>query len=94
MLKLTNGSSLIIKYRDENATTEKGKKRYIWLKHEHSVVLLGYNDNNYIVNNPYQIKDKVLGQYQKQLYEKKFIEMWSEVLILKTIINENNINNN
>ena len=82
MLKLTNGSSLIIKWRDENATTEKGK-RDIWLKHEHNVVLIGYNDNNYIVNNPYQIKDKVLGQYQKQLYEKKFIEMWSEVINTK-----------
>ena len=63
MLKPSNASSWNIKYIDENETTEKGK-RYIWLKLSHSLVLIGYNDNNYIVNFSYQIKDKVLGQYQ------------------------------
>ena len=93
MLKPTKGNSWFINYTDENATTEKEKK-YTCLKHEHCLVLIGYNDNNYIVNDPNQTKDKVFGQYKKTLFEQRYKEMGSEALILEAISNENNLNNN
>ena len=88
MKKPVPGRSWIIKYVDENATTNVGDL-YVWMKHEHCLVLVGYNDNNYIVNDPYQEKSKVLGQYEKKLLEKRYYEMGSEALILKSLISNN-----
>ena len=93
MKKPESGNSWIIKYADENASTGVGKK-YTWLKHEHCLVLVGYNENNYIVNDPYQTEDKVLGQYEKKLFEKRYFEMGSEALTIQPIISEINISNN
>ena len=93
MKKPESGNSWIIKYADENASIGVGKK-YTWLKHEHCLVLVGYNENNYIVNDPYQTEDKVLGQYEKKLFEKRYFEMGSEALTIKPILSEINISNN
>ncbi len=71
-----------IGYTDENARYKKGDK-FTWPGNEHCLVLNGFNDKDYFVNDPLQSKDKVQGAYEKSLLEERFREQGSQAVVIR-----------
>lgn len=82
MKKSYPGDSWIVNYVDENASKERGE-RYTWPKNEHCLVLIGFNDNDFFVNDPYQNSGNVAGAYGKNLLQQRFSEMGSQAVVVK-----------
>ena len=75
-------TSWTINYTDENARYKKGD-RFTWPGNEHCVVLLGFSEQDYFVNDPLQPLGKVRGAYEKSLMEKRFKEQGSQCVTLR-----------
>ncbi len=82
MRKTRPTTTWTIGYTDENARYKKGEK-FTWPGNEHCVVLVGFNEKNYFVNDPLQSKDKVQGAYEKNLLEARFHEQGSQAVVVK-----------
>ncbi len=81
MKPTSKGYSWIINYTDENSKLKKGDK-FTWKNHEHCLVLVGYDDENYYFNDPY--KNHGLISYEKELVRKRFSELGNQsVVVLK-----------
>ncbi|BED91522.1 MAG: C39 family peptidase [Candidatus Improbicoccus pseudotrichonymphae] len=75
------GRSWIINYIDENSPYKIGDE-FTWMRNEHCLVFVGYDDNNYYFNDPY--KNHGLIHYEKDLVNQRFLEMGKQsVVILK-----------
>lgn len=86
MRKTRPTTTWTIGYTDENARYRKGEK-FTWPGNEHCVVLIGFNDKDYFVNDPLQALGKVKGAYEKNLLEERFREQGSQaVVVRKTIV--------
>ena len=68
MRKTKAGTTWTISYTDENAMHRKGEK-FTWPGNEHCVVLIGFNEKDYFVNDPLQSPGNVRGAYEKNLLE-------------------------
>lgn len=73
-----------IGYTDENAEYKKGDK-FSWPGGEHCVVLVGYDEKNYFVNDPLKKKDDVLSSYEKELFKNRYKEQGSQIVVIKNI---------
>ena len=82
MRKTKPTTTWTIGYTDENARYKRGEK-FTWPGNEHCVVLVGFNENDYFVNDPLQSKDKVQGAYEKRLLEERFREQGSQAVVVK-----------
>lgn len=82
MLKTRPTTTWTVGFTDENARYKKGEK-FTWPGNEHCVVLVGFNENDYFVNDPLQSKDKVQGAYEKHLLEERFREQGSQAVVVK-----------
>lgn len=71
-----------IDYTDANSKYQNGST-FQWIKHEHCLVLVGYNDNNYFFNDPYK-NNGVVG-YPKNIVESRFRELGSQSVVLITV---------
>lgn len=84
MRKTKPTTTWTIGYTDENARYKKGEK-FTWPGNEHCVVLIGFNEKDYFVNDPLQSKGKVQGAYEKNLLEERFREQGSQAVVVKKI---------
>lgn len=82
MRKTRPTTTWTIGYTDENARYRKGEK-FTWPGNEHCVVLIGFNDKDYFVNDPLQALGKVKGAYEKNLLEERFREQGSQAVVVK-----------
>ena len=86
MKETSTGRSWIINYVDENSPYEIGDI-FTWMKGEHCLVLVGYDDNNYYFNDPY--KNHGVIAYEKELVNQRFLELGKQsVVILKKLLEE------
>ncbi len=81
MRKTRPTTTWTIGYTDENARYKKGEK-FTWPGNEHCVVLIGFNEKDYFVNDPLQSKNKVQGAYEKNLLEERFREQGSQAVVI------------
>lgn len=73
------GNSWTIDYVDENSRYKIGDK-FTWTKHEHCLVLVGYDNKNYYFNDPY--KNHGLISYDKNLVNQRFKELGSQAVVI------------
>jgi uncharacterized protein YvpB len=79
MKKSSYGYSWIINYVDENSPYKIGDI-FTWVKGEHCLVLVGYDDNNYYFNDPY--KNHGLITYEKELVNLRFLELGKQSVVI------------
>ena len=58
---------------------------FTWRNNEHCLVLIGYNDKDYFVNDPWKTPDKVQGAYEKTLLQDKYEQMGTQAVVIKSI---------
>lgn len=73
------GCTWTIDYVDENSSYKIGDT-YTWMRGEHCLVLVGYDDENYYFNDPY--KNHGLIAYNKPLVEQRFLEMGKQSVVV------------
>lgn len=79
MKQTSPGYSWIINYVDENSPYKVGDK-FTWMRGEHCLVLVGYDDNNYYFNDPY--KNHGLIAYEKDLANQRFLELGKQSVVI------------
>lgn len=79
MKQSSPGRSWIIDYVDENSPYKIGDK-FIWIRSEHCLVLVGYDDNYYYFYDPY--KNHGLIAYNRRLVEQRFLEMGKQSVVI------------
>jgi len=79
MKETSPGYSWIINYVDENSPYKIGDI-FTWMKGEHCLVLVGYDDNNYYFNDPY--KNYGLIAYEKNLVKQRFLELGQQSVVI------------
>ena len=70
-------ASWVVDFVDENAKTKKGDT-FTWLQNEHCMVLIGYDQNDYL------LADSVAGKvshFEKKLAEQRFKELGSQAIV-------------
>lgn len=70
-------ASWVVDYVDENAKTKKGDT-FTWLQNEHCMVLIGYDQKDYLM------ADSVAGKvshFEKKLAEQRFKELGSQAIV-------------
>lgn len=82
MRKSSPGDSWIVNYADENASKKCGES-YTWPRNEHCLVLIGFNDRDFFVNDPNQNSESVAGAYEKNLLQQRFAEMGSQAVVIE-----------
>ena len=82
MRKTKPTTTWTVGYIDENARYKKGDK-FTWPGNEHCVVLIGFNEKDYFVNDPWQTLENVRGAYAKNLLEERFREQGSQAVIVR-----------
>ena len=53
---------------------------FTWKKHEHCLVLVGYDDKYYYINDPY--KGNGLVKYERALVGNRFASMGSQAVVI------------
>ncbi len=81
------GYSWIINYVDENSKYKIGDK-FTWIRGEHCLVLVGYDENSYYFNDPY--KNHGVVSYEKDLVNQRYSELGSQAIV---ILNKNSLKN-
>ena len=56
-------------------------KEFVWTKHEHCVVLIGYTKDTVILSDPYDYRGEV--EYSKELFEERYRQMFSQAIVIK-----------
>lgn len=79
MSESSPGFSWIINYVDENSPYKIGDV-FTWMRNEHCLVLVGYDDDNYYFNDPY--KNHGLISYKKSLVNQRFLEMGKQSVVI------------
>ncbi|MBR0184243.1 MAG: C39 family peptidase [Clostridia bacterium] len=79
MKETSPGRSWIINYVDENSPYKIGDI-FTWMKGEHCLVLVGYDDNNYYFNDPY--KNHGVIPYEKKLVNQRFLELGKQSVVI------------
>ena len=82
MRETKHRKSWVIGYVDENAEYKKGDT-FSWPGNEHCVVLVGYNEEDYLVNDPLKPKDEVVSFYEKELFKKRYREQGSQIVVIE-----------
>ena len=62
-------------------TLQDTGETFTWTAGEHCLLLVGYDNNNYYFNDPYQ--DKGLTAYEKSIVDMRYQQMGSQALVLK-----------
>lgn len=83
MRKTQYRKSWKIGYVDENSEYKKGDN-FSWPGNEHCVVLVGYNEKDYLVNDPLKEKNKILSYYDKKLFNERYREQGSQIVVIET----------
>lgn len=73
------GNKWIINYTDENSKYKIGDM-FTWIAGEHCLVLVGYDENNYYFNDPYN--NHGLIAYDKATVETRFNELGCQSLVI------------
>ena len=60
-------------------------KKFIWPAGEHCIVLVGFNEKDFFVNDPYQNEDKVIGAYNRKALEKSYSSMGSQAVVVHNL---------
>ena len=61
---------------------ERIGKYHIWNCNEHCLVLIGYSEKDYIVNDPWKEKGNVRGVYEKKLFEDRYKQMGEQAVVI------------
>ncbi len=79
MKQSNSGFSWIVNYVDENSPYKIGDV-FTWIRGEHCLVLVGYDDDNYYFNDPY--KNHGLVYYEKSLVNQRFLELGKQSVVI------------
>ncbi len=79
MKQTSPGFSWIINYTDENSSCKNGDV-FIWPRGKHCLVLVGYDDENYYFNDPYE--NHGLIAYKKTLVNQRFLELGKQSVVI------------
>lgn len=82
LLNSYSGKSWII---TDSKDSSKIGTIYTWPCNEHCLVLIGYNNDDYFVNDPWKPYEKVRGAFPKSLLENRFEQMGSQAVIIEKI---------
>ena len=76
------GTHWTINYVNKDAKMSIGDS-FVWPKHEHCMVLVGFNDDKYIVNDPYQESQAfVRCAYNKRLVEDRYNSLGKQAVVI------------
>ena len=67
-----------VNYVDENAKTEIGDE-FSWLEHEHCLVLIGYDEENYYFADSYA---ETVSVYEKELCQTRYEQLFSQCIVV------------
>ena len=73
------GDSWIINYVDENSPYKLGDE-FTWFKSEHCLVLVGYDNENYYFNDPYENHGLIC--YNKEIVNQRFLELGKQSVVI------------
>ena len=79
MKSISKGASWKINYTDENAKYKKGDI-FTWLRPEHCLVLVGYDNDYYYFNDPNTGREE---KYEKSAVEKAYNGLGKQAIIIK-----------